>query len=67
MQDPYLPGTEDGGGFPGNGRKETLLGDGNILYLDCEGGYLGCISLSELTKLYALNECSLLIISYISG
>lgn len=42
---------EAGGGFPVSGHRETLPGDGNILYLDCDGGYLGCIFLLELTKL----------------
>lgn len=28
MQNQYLPGGEDGGGFPVNGHKETLAGDG---------------------------------------
>lgn len=51
MQDQYLPGAEVGGGVPVSGHRKTLSGDGDILYLDCEGGYLGCICLLELTKL----------------
>lgn len=56
--------------LPVNGHKETLSGDGNILYLDCDGGYLGDIYIyiyACQNSLYTLNECSLLIVNYISG
>lgn len=52
--DQYLTGAEDGGRFPVKGQEEIFSGDGNILYLDCDAGYMEYIPLSELTKLYTL-------------